>query len=178
MSPAREEELKIPRSWENRMSFLRGKIRKLLPSEIYVSALLSLVAIPAFIYLYPYPFEALDAQIFDYKLRFRGAVEVSPRIVHLDIDDKSVKKFGMWPWDRKLNGQIVTRLQELGVATIVFDIFFPSAGKSAKGDETFFQAIARSGRVVSGTTLGVTLSGNPEENITIEDEKKGREGAL
>lgn len=157
------------------MAFTWGKIRKLLPSEICFSALLSLVAIPAFIYLYPYPFEALDAKVFDYKLRFRGPIDISPRIVHLDIDDKSVKKFGLWPWDRELSGQIVTRLQELGAATIVFDIFFPSTGKSAEGDEAFFQAIARSGRVVSGAALGVTLSGDPDETITIEDQKKGRE---
>jgi adenylate cyclase len=157
------------------MSLMRGKGRRLLPSEIYVSALLSLVVIPSFIYLCPYPFEALDARIFDYKLRLRGPVEISPAIAHLDIDDKSVKKFGLWPWDRALSAQIVTRLQRLGARTIVFDIFYPSKGKSPEGDEAFFEAIARSRRVVSGTALGVTLSGDPDENVAVEDEKKGEQ---
>lgn len=152
------------------MAFTRGKTWRALPSEIYVSALLSLLVLPALIYLWPHPFQTLDAKIYDYKLRFGGPVRIDPRIVHVDVDDRAVQKFGLWPWDRELSGRIVTRLSELGAAAIVFDIFFPSPGKSSPGDRALFQSIEQSGRVVSATALGISLT--PEGESLMEDDGK------
>jgi hypothetical protein len=65
------------------------------------------------------------------------------------VDDDSVEKHGMWPWDRKISGKIIDKLTEFGAKTIVFDIFFPTVGKNPSGDTILFKSIASSKRVIS-----------------------------
>ena len=43
----------------------------------------------------------------------------------VDIDEASLKKLGQWPWPRTDLAKLLDRLNELGAATIVFDIVFP-----------------------------------------------------
>ncbi len=55
--------------------------------------------------------------------------EVDPaypvRIV--DIDERSLKKIGSWPWRRDLLAELVDKLFASGVRVVVFDIVFPEA---------------------------------------------------
>ncbi len=139
---------------------------------LYICTALSLAVFPAIIYFLPEPFDAIDAKIYDAKLAIRGPIAIDPRIVHLDVDDRSVMKFGTWPWDREMGARIVDRLTRLGAKAIVFDIFFPSAGKSQSGDAKFFASIAASKRVISATGLVITHSGDPEKIRFGNDEKR------
>lgn len=118
---------------------------------IVVSLLVSATSL-----LWPDPFESLDSRIYDLKMRYRDAGPIKNAIVHLDVDDKSVREFGLWPWDRELSARIVSRLSEAGAALIVFDILYAAQGKRPQGNEALFQAISSSGRVVSATGLGIT----------------------
>jgi len=43
----------------------------------------------------------------------------------IDIDDKSIKAEGRWPWPRSKLALLMNKLQQNGVAVIAFDIFFP-----------------------------------------------------
>lgn len=154
------------------MNPLGGIKLKQLPLGFYISAALGLVLFPTLIYLWPQPFDAIDAKVYDLKFRGRSPCEVSPAIVHLDVDDQSVKKFGLWPWDRKISALIVNKLTTLGAKTIVFDIFFPTGGKSPEGDTLFFKSLADSGRVISATALEITHGGDPEIRIRSDHERK------
>ena len=42
----------------------------------------------------------------------------------VDIDDRSLTTIGQWPWRRDVVGQLVTRLRDLGAATVALDIIF------------------------------------------------------
>ncbi|HYC57521.1 MAG TPA: adenylate/guanylate cyclase domain-containing protein [Candidatus Binatia bacterium] len=42
----------------------------------------------------------------------------------LDIDEESLARLGQWPWPRTRIAEIVSRLRELGAASITFDILF------------------------------------------------------
>ena len=48
----------------------------------------------------------------------------SGRIVIVDIDDRSLTTVGQWPWRRDVVGQLVSRLRDLGAATVALDIIF------------------------------------------------------
>ncbi|TDQ86447.1 adenylate cyclase [Dongia mobilis] len=41
-----------------------------------------------------------------------------------DIDEKSLEKFGQWPWPRGLMARIVDRLRELGAAAVALDVIY------------------------------------------------------
>ena len=62
--------------------------------------------------------------VFDEFLRLKPR-EYEPTPVRIiDIDDDSLARYGQWPWPRTLLAKLVNRLNELGVATIAFDILF------------------------------------------------------
>jgi adenylate cyclase len=48
-----------------------------------------------------------------------------PAIRIVDIDERSLKKLGQWPWPRTDLAKLLDRLNGLGAATIIFDIVFP-----------------------------------------------------
>ena len=75
----------------------------------------------------------LDNIIYDARLRMTMARAPDPRIVILDIDEKSLGELGRWPWSRRLMAEIVDKLFERhGVAVLGFDVVWaerdPSSG--------------------------------------------------
>lgn len=64
---------------------------------------------------------------YDLQLRTRLLTEhVTPAtpVAIVDIDDKSLKEEGRWPWPRSKLAALVNQLQQQGAAVIAFDVFF------------------------------------------------------
>ena len=81
-----------------------------------VAALLSLYR-PAFLRNWEYG-------AYDAILRATPTRPPDGRIVIVDIDDRSLTTIGQWPWRRDVVGQLVSRLRDLGAATVALDIIF------------------------------------------------------
>lgn len=45
----------------------------------------------------------------------------------IDIDERSLKAFGNWPWRRDLLAELIEKLFSYGVRVVVFDMVFPDA---------------------------------------------------
>lgn len=75
----------------------------------------------------------LDTLGYDLQLRTRVTthknVSLSP-VAIIDIDEKSLKAEGRWPWERSRLGDLVDKLREYGAAVIAFDIIFPEKEKN------------------------------------------------
>lgn len=56
---------------------------------------------------------------------------ISPDIVIVDIDDKSLFKEGHWPWPRDKLARLVNNLFEKGAAVVAFDIVFAESETNA-----------------------------------------------
>ncbi len=142
-------------------SFRYGQLALLLP------LLLALVALMAD----PRPLHQLRSQVFDQFQQWhpRPVADVPVRIV--DIDEASLAHLGQWPWPRTRLAELVTRLQDAGVAAIGFDALFAEPDRTSPArasqqwplrpaqrellaslpdhDQVFAQAIAK-GEVVLG----------------------------
>lgn len=75
-------------------------------------------------------------------------MDISPRaatgdIVFLAIDKKSLDEVGVWPWPRRLHGEIIQKLNAAGVKDIIFDVDF-SARSNAEDDKLFADALKHS----------------------------------
>ena len=75
----------------------------------------------------------LDNIIYDTRLRMSMPRSVDPRLVILDIDEKSLGELGRWPWNRRLMAELVDKLfDRYGVAVLGFDVVWaerdPSSG--------------------------------------------------
>ncbi|HET9687495.1 MAG TPA: adenylate/guanylate cyclase domain-containing protein, partial [Pseudolabrys sp.] len=53
--------------------------------------------------------------------------------VIVDIDEKSLKAFGQWPWPRTRVADLITRLTEMGALVIAFDIVFAEPDRLSPG---------------------------------------------
>ena len=61
----------------------------------------------------------------------REAGDAPIRIV--DIDERSLKELGQWPWPRAVVAQLVDSLREAGAAVVAFDIDFAEPDRTSPG---------------------------------------------
>ncbi len=70
-------------------------------------------------------------------------------IVIVAVDEKSLRKFGRWPWSRQIHAQLLDQLAIAGTGPVAFDVLFAEASKAdAAGDQLLAAAIARHGKVI------------------------------
>jgi len=77
------------------------------------------------------------------------------RIVIVDVDERSLAAVGQWPWRRDVIGQLVSRLRDLGAATIALDVMFAEpdrSGATGGGDAALAETLG-AGRVVLGYAM-------------------------
>lgn len=73
-----------------------------------------------------------DAQLYDYRLRLSLPNKGDDRIVILDIDEKSLKQEGRWPWGRDKMARLMDALfDRYGVAAVGFDVVFAEPDNSS-----------------------------------------------
>ena len=71
------------------------------------------------------PIRELDRSALDFKFNNQSADELpEPQVVIASIDEKSVEKYGLWPWPRSLTGDFIRTAGEGGAAVIAFDVAF------------------------------------------------------
>jgi adenylate cyclase len=76
--------------------------------------------------------DQLSAILYDYRLRLTMPETVDDRIVILDIDEKSLKEEGRWPWSRDRLGLLMDKLfDKYGVAVVGFDVVFAEKDESS-----------------------------------------------
>lgn len=86
--------------------------------------------------------QSLDAQLYDLRLRLTMPQTQDERIVILDIDEKSLKEEGRWPWSRNKLALLMDELfDQYAVAVVGFDIVF--AEKDDSSGLAILQGLAR-----------------------------------
>jgi len=105
---------------------MKEKYKVLILLFILLSTLLSC----AYLFL-PNHFQSLDNRVRDFYFKFRGPEPASEQIVIVDIDERSIKELGQWPWERDKFAQILTNLTNGGAGIIGLDIVFAEADKTS-----------------------------------------------
>ncbi|MFM9438035.1 adenylate cyclase [Janthinobacterium sp. CG_23.3] len=77
------------------------------------------------------PIERLDSMAADLRMRLEPA-QLDPRVVIVDIDEKSLNAVGRFPWSRDVQARLVRQLTgHYKVAALGFDISFPEPDTSS-----------------------------------------------
>jgi len=98
-------------------------VKKIKFVSIFVAIILSIVTI----YIYtinPTTLKKFNNSFLDMLFNIRGVEIGDKNIVIIDIDERSIKKLGHWPWRRDKIAQIVENLTNNGIAVIGFDMVF------------------------------------------------------
>jgi adenylate cyclase len=76
--------------------------------------------------------QRLDDIIYDARLRVTNPKTLDPRIVIVDIDEKSLAEVGRWPWGRNKLAQLTNELfDHQNIALLGFDVVFAEADESS-----------------------------------------------
>ena len=76
--------------------------------------------------------QTLDNTIYDARLRAYMPRTLDPRIVIVDIDEKSLSEIGQWPWSRNKLAALTNELfQNHNIALLGFDLVFAEADGSS-----------------------------------------------
>lgn len=83
------------------------------------------------LYLYPPSLLAyLDQRAYDILFRSAHRFQTSGRVVIVDLDERSLARFGRWPWPRSRLARLLEKIGALGAASVGIDMIF------AEPDET------------------------------------------
>lgn len=75
--------------------------------------------------------EVLDNRLTDTMFRWRGVVKPGQPIVIVDIDEKSLRAIGQWPWPRNTVARMIRNLGAGGARVIGLDIVFAEADRTS-----------------------------------------------
>lgn len=83
--------------------------------------------------IYQIPFIShMDSLIYDAKVRLTMPGTVDPRLVILDIDEKSLAEQGRWPWGRDKLATLMDKLfDQYGIKLVGFDVVFAEPDDSS-----------------------------------------------
>ncbi len=84
----------------------------------------------AYLFL-PQAFFSIDNRLRDFLFILRGPIPVSNNIVIIDIDEKSLKMQGQWPWPRNKISTLIENLTEAEAGIIGLDIVFSEPDRSS-----------------------------------------------
>jgi len=130
-----------------------------MKKKLFIIFTFFLIIFFSFLYiLNPVTLDTIDKKIKDSFFLIRGEKPTTNLISIVNIDEKSLAKFGQWPWDRKILAKIVENLTNANAGIIGFDVFFPEYDRN-KDDLIFAKAIQNSPSI-----LGLMF--NFEKNIS------------
>ncbi|MDA8164002.1 MAG: adenylate/guanylate cyclase domain-containing protein [Desulfobacteraceae bacterium] len=74
---------------------------------------------------------SLDNRVTDTMFQVRGPEATTGQVVIVDLDEKSLKKVGQWPWPRNVVARLVRNIQAAGAKVVGFDIVFAEEDRTS-----------------------------------------------
>ena len=87
----------------------------------------------------PYVKEILKLKSFDILIQ-QEEKELSKDIGIVTIDEKSIEKYGQWPWSRDVIAEVITDLRRAGAGVIMIPILFSEEDRLG-GDDILSQTL-------------------------------------
>jgi adenylate cyclase len=74
---------------------------------------------------------ALDNRVTDAMFRWRGSVKTTGSVLIVDIDEKSLREIGQWPWPRNIVAGLIRRILDGNPGVIGMDIVFAEPDRTS-----------------------------------------------
>ncbi|MDH3360549.1 MAG: CHASE2 domain-containing protein, partial [Desulfobulbaceae bacterium] len=116
-------------------SMIRVLIGKLLAPSPFKTGCIIVLAATLTYYSFgtqkPEILTSLDNRIVDAMFMWRGTQKQTQSVVIIDINEKSLKELGQWPWPRNDVAKLVSNLQAGGAKVVGFDIVFAEPDRTS-----------------------------------------------
>lgn len=103
-----------------------------MKKRLLTHGLASLIVSIVLVYLYynvPDGLQSLDNRLRDSMFQLRGPIETTGKVAIVDIDERSLRELGQWPWGRRDIAQILYQLTLAGASVIGLDMVFAEEDK-------------------------------------------------
>lgn len=114
--------------WQHRVSFLISLAITIVVLGLYVFTYIGERSTPLLVFMERFELDALDTR---FRLRPAKYSPPDPRIVIVDIDQKSQEGLGKWPFSRSNFATMLDALREDGAKVVGFDITFDKPDQTA-----------------------------------------------
>ncbi|HUW56597.1 MAG TPA: CHASE2 domain-containing protein, partial [Planctomycetota bacterium] len=89
-------------------------------------------------------YRQIELKTLDMRFGLRPELQQTDLILHIDIDDSSISRWGRWPWPRDRHADLVRTCKELGAHEVIFDVEFPEPS-SGEDDNAFAAGLHETG---------------------------------
>ncbi len=89
--------------------------------------------------------ERVESLLVDFRFQLRNLMAPPPvpgNIVIVEVDEKSLEKYGRWPWSRVRQAKLIDRIVQAKPAVLAVDIFYPER-ESKKADAVLAKTLAK-----------------------------------
>jgi adenylate cyclase len=142
--------------WQHRVSFLISVVITLTALDLYIVTYIGEHPSPLLVFMERLELDALDTR---FRLRPAKYTPPDPRIVIVDIDQKSQEGLGKWPFSRSNFATMLDVLREDGAKVVGFDITFD------KPDQTAAPVRALAERLEKRKATGQAIDPKLEEEV-------------
>ena len=98
--------------------------------------------------------ERVESLLVDFRFQLRNVMAPPPvpvNIVIVEVDEKSLEKYGRWPWSRVRQAKLIDRIVQAVPKVLAVDIFYPER-ENRKADEALARTLAKAhGTIVLAT---------------------------
>jgi len=112
--------------------------------------------------------ERVESLLVDFRFQLRNHMTppaVPENIVIVEVDEKSLEKYGRWPWSRVRQAKLIDRIVQAGPKVLAVDIFYPER-ESKKADGLLAKTLGKArGTIVMAAGFDVA----PGESIEPPD---------
>ncbi len=95
---------------------------------------------------------SIDNRIMDWMFQIRGEQGTTDSVAIVDIDERSLRRLGQWPWARSVVADLVRKIDGAGAAVMGFDVVFAEEDRSSL--KNFEEALRSKGYLKDGADLG------------------------
>jgi adenylate cyclase len=139
--------------------------KSLLLWKLFIGAICTVTLSLLSILSFP-PLEMAEMKLYDANFYLRGVLTPPKDIIIAAIDDKSLERYGRWPWKRDLIARLVDTLSASEAAVIAFDIIF---SEKEENDPLLADSISRASNVILPSVFDFhELKGKPTDILSGE----------
>ena len=142
--------------WQHRVSFILSLAITLTALGLYVFTYIGEHSNPILVFIERLELDALDTR---FRMRPAKYSRPDPRIVIVDIDQRSQEGLGKWPFPRSNFAKMLDALHEDGAKVVAFDVTFD------KPDQTAAPVRALAERLAKRRSAGQRVDPNLEKEI-------------
>lgn len=99
-------------------------------AQLIFTLLIAVVGIVGYL-KYPNQLSPFEYKIKDLMFMARGEFKGNDNIIIIDIDEKSLKELGQWPWSRDKVARLLQNLADYGIAIVGLDVVFAEPDNSS-----------------------------------------------